>query len=222
MFHRAPSTDSHYTYGDFESFAFAANRLNRPGRLRRPRALESHDVRKDEWGFFIEALAHEALRHASLDEGEPQPRLTSSVLDLLRAWQHAYFGPRAVQVFVSRNGERVYDHAFGVSRHRAALWMPDERRIHTHTASYRDAHSDKDSTESESLEAYADARFPARKRAARRDRRWQRARERRTARQADLEGEWDVHFAYTEPTVFRAGFRPRRYGERVSFERPEY
>ena len=222
MFQRAPSTDSHYGYGDFDSFAFPAGKLNRPSRLRRPRELKDHDVRQDEWGFFIEALAHEALRHASSRDDEPQPRLTSAVLELLRAWQHAYFGPRGVQVYVARNGKRVYDHGFGLPKHRAALSMREGRSIYTDTASRRDAYSDGDSTDSESFDPHAEARFSARERAVRRERRRLRARERRAIRQGELHGDWEVHFAYTEPTVFQAGMKPRRYGERVPFERPKY
>jgi hypothetical protein len=224
MFHRAPSVDSHYGYGDFESFAFPASKLNRPSRLRRPHTLKDHDVRQDEWGFFIEALAIEALRHAhSSSDDDPQPRLTSAVLELLRAWQTAYFGPRAVQVYVARNGKRVYDPGFGVPGHRAALSLREGRSIHNDTASYRESYSDGDSTDdSDSFDPHAEARFSARERAYRRERRRHRARERRAERPTQIRGEWEVHFSYTEPTVFKAGVKPRRYGERVPFERPKY
>lgn len=231
MFNRAPSTNDECRYGDFESFAFPASRLNHPSRLRRPHAMKDHDVRQDEWGYFIEALSQEALRHVDapshpMHSPEPVPRLTKAVQELLRAWQLGYFGPRAVQVYVAKNGKKVYDHGFGVPRHRAALSMRDGRSIYTDATSYRDAHSDGASTDSDSFDPHEEARFSARERAYRREKRRQRARERREERKAlrsgHVRGEWEVHFAYTEPTMFKPGVKPRRYGEKVPFVRPRY
>ncbi|KAI5450328.1 hypothetical protein NCC49_003113 [Naganishia albida] len=218
MFHRAPSTSAENGYADFEPFAFPANRLRQPGTLRRPHALKDHDIRQDEWGFFIEALAHEALRH--VDHGNPDhpPRLTKAVHELLRAWQVGYFGPRAVQVYVARDGKKVYEPGFGVPRNRAAPSMRDSRSMYTDTTSYRDVYSDATTTDSSDIDLH-EGRFSARQRAYRRERRRQRPRDRR-ARGGDG-GEWEVHFAYTEPTMFKPGLKPRRYGEKVPFERPK-
>lgn len=218
MFHRAPSTSAENCYADFEPFAFPANRLRQPGTLRRPHALKDHDIRQDEWGFFIEALAHEALRH--VDHGNPDhpPRLTKAVHELLRAWQVGYFGPRAVQVYVARDGKKVYEPGFGVPRNRAAPSMRDGRSMYTDTTSYRDVYSDATTTDSSDIDLH-EGRFSARQRAYRRERRRQRPRDRR-ARGGDG-GEWEVHFAYTEPTMFKPGLKPRRYGEKVPFERPK-
>lgn len=223
MFHRAPSTSNDYRYGDFEPFAFPASRLHHPGRLRRPHELKDHDIRQDEWGVFIEALSQEALRHVDHHSSDSVPRLTQSVHELLRAWQIAYFGPRAVQVYVAKDGKKVYDHGFGIPRHRAALSIRDGRSMLTDTTSYRDVYSDS-ATDSSDVDPHAEARFSARERAYRREKRRQRAKERRAVRYGGREhrGEWEVHFAYTEPTIFKAGLKPRRYGEKVPFERPKY
>jgi hypothetical protein len=93
----------------------------------------------------------------------------------------------------------------------------------TDTTSHRDVYSDS-ATDSSDVDPHAEARFSARERAYRREKRRQRAKERRAMRYGGREhrGEWEVHFAYMEPTIFKAGLKPRRYGEKVPFERPKY
>ncbi|KAJ9095339.1 hypothetical protein QFC21_005705 [Naganishia friedmannii] len=231
MFRRPPSNDEKYHYGDFDSFAFSAARLDRPDRLRRPYPLKDHDVRQDEWAYFIESLSSEAFRHQQRSQSDSHshshPRLTKDVQDLLRAWQHGYFGPRAVQVYIAKGGKKVYDHGYGVPFHRAAMSMHDGRSVYTDTTTrYRDiAHSDGQSSDEGSENTYdshEEARFSARERAHRREKRRRRARERREERKAAkhgiVSGEWEVHFEYTAPTVH--GVKSVKYGEKLPYERP--
>ncbi|KAJ9107126.1 hypothetical protein QFC19_002786 [Naganishia cerealis] len=230
MFRRPPSSDERYHYGDFDAFAFAASKLERPHRLRRPHQLKDHDIRQDEWAYFIDVLSREAFRHRHTHRSSPlaqlQPRLTKDVQELLRAWQHGYFGPRAVQVYVSENGKKVYDHGYGVPFHRAAMSMYDGRSMYTDTPTRRrGTYSDGDegsSDESDEYDPREEARFSARERAHRREKRRRRARKRREERHAArhvlASGEWEVHFEYTAPTVF--GAKPLRYGEKLRYERP--
>jgi hypothetical protein len=251
IFRRPPSNDERYHYGDFDSFAFSATRLARPDRLRRPYQLKDHDVRQDEWAYFVESLSSEAYRqqrpHHHNDHNDDsgggdshphrsqqeQPRLTKDVQDLLRAWQHGYFGPRAVQVYVSRGGKKVYDHGYGVPSHRAAMSMHDGRRsVYTDTTTMTNRYrgggggaSGSSGGESETTyDSREEARFSARERAYRREKRRRRARERREERRAVRRGdaggggEWEVHFEYTAPTVH--GVKSVKYGEKLPYERP--
>ncbi|KAJ9111272.1 hypothetical protein QFC22_006572 [Naganishia vaughanmartiniae] len=236
MFRRPPSNDERYHYGDFDSFAFSSTRLDRPDRLRRPYQLKDHDVRQDEWSYFIESLSREAYRHqrphhhSGDSHTHSHPRLTKAVQDLLRAWQHGYFGPRAVQVYVAKGGKKVYDHGYGVPFHRAAMSMYDGRSVYTDITRHRGgsySDGDRGSSDEESEDTYdshEEARFSARERAHRRDKRRRRARERREERRAAkhgggvISGEWEVHFEYTAPTVH--GVKSVKYGEKLPYERP--
>ncbi|KAG7531880.1 hypothetical protein FFLO_04026 [Filobasidium floriforme] len=223
MFHRSPVTDSHNDFRDFTPFSFPSYALARIHRLRRPPELKHCDVRSDEWAYFIEALEQEAYRYADKSHlstygtysQDDLPLLTEDVHQLLRAWQVGYFGPRGVQIYPAKNGKRLFAPGLPVSGHRGygnnpALTITDD---------------DDDSVFSDdTYDPREEAQYSARERKYRRRQRRDRRRElrERKKRQRLATDDWEVHFAWMQPTAWRAGMKPLQYGEkRPAIPRPD-
>ena len=241
MFHREPIRDEVNDYRDFSPFSFPSYALAQIHRLRRPPELKHCDVRSDEWAYFIEALEQEAYRFADKSylstkgtyHQDDVPLLTEDVHQFLRAWQVGYFGPRGVKIFPAHEGKRLFPPGIPATTHKgwgketALTVVGGPGTVGGMTSSQTvmgDLHS---STSYSSDEVSDDELSPHRNKARERIKR-DRAKRRR-ARQAKLNRskldgaveDWEVCFEWTHPTVWRAGMKPLKWGEkRPAIERP--
>ncbi|ORY26862.1 hypothetical protein BCR39DRAFT_497755 [Naematelia encephala] len=229
-FDRPPAqTDSYFRYDPFEAFSLPAAALNRAWELHLPRELVSHDVGEDDWKRFINDLSTEALQSARHDwisrrptiPGRgPNPSLSDAVHALIASWAVAFFAPRGIKIYAASGGSRVIP--------RPVEPPLASKRGHDRADEWSDASStlddDDDEIRQEMEDRRADAHYPRVERIWRQN---ERERERRRARKRrgnerllggarpGADGDWEVCFVHSTPTLWTPGARPRTYGEPV-------
>lgn len=167
---------------------------------------------------FIEDLSRESIAGAQHDwsrreaQRGPKPVLSDGIHSLLASWAVAFFLPRGIRVYAAQNGRRVIPPP--MDHNRRGYSRADEYSSDDYSGS-----EDSSWSEEEEEARRQDMYLPRRERALRsqeRERERRRDRRRRALKKrirGTMDGDWEIHFVSSTPTVWQPGARPRTYGE---------